>query len=225
MGWKNFGIFVFFLCVLTAAPVRVAAQERALQPALPPLTGAQRYVLLQIAREAIDATLENRESRAATVEARLNEPQPIVVTVYVDGKLRGRAWALKSSTPLFENAREITYQAIDESKVGEKVLTLEELARAEVAVAVLGKYTKAADDREIPPHSAVIIYNGFTEWMALPGDVESGQAADLLSYACEQAGLRPNVWLLPETSIFWAPAEELREKRAETPGISLGDIL
>jgi AMMECR1 domain-containing protein len=218
---KYWAVFFFVLFLATVSPI--SAQERTIQPALPPLTGAQRNVLLQIAREAIDATLENRESRAATVEARLNEPQPIVVTVYVDGKLRGRAWSLKSSTPLFENAREITYQAIDEPRTGGEMLSLEELARAEVAVAILGKYTKAADDREVPPKSAVIIYNGFTEWMALPGDVESGKAADLLSYACEQAGLRPNVWLLPQTSIFWATVEEVREKRAEMPGVSLGD--
>ncbi len=217
---RTTAFIVFFLVSVPAF-----AQERSIQPALPLLTGAQKNVLLQIAREAIDATLENRESRAARVEARLSVPQPMVISVYVDGKLRGRAWSLKSSTPLFENARDITYMAIDEPKAGGEMLSLEELARAEVAVAVLGAYTKAADDRDIPPQSAVIIYNGFTEWLALPGDVESDKAADLLSYACEQAGLRPNVWLLPQTSIFWAEAQEVREKRAEQPRIHLGDIL
>lgn len=224
MRLKNFAVFISFLFLFSALPA-AAQDERALQPALPPLSGAQRTVLLQIAREAVDATLENRESRVATVDARLAEPQPMVVTVYVDGKLRGRAWALKSGTPLFENARDITYRAIDKPMTGGEMLSLEELARAEVAVAVLGKYTKARDDRDIPPHSGVIIYNGFTEWLALPGDVESEAAADLLRYACEQAGLRPNVWLLPQTSILWAPVEEVREKRAEQPGINLGDIL
>lgn len=207
--------------VLCALSLPAFAQERPLQPTLPPLGGVQKTALLQIAREAIDATLENRESRTATVEARLAEPQPIVVTVYVDGKLRGRAWALKTTTPLFENARDITYQAIDEPITGGGMLSLEELARAEVSVAILGKYTKAADDREIPPRSAVVIYNGFKEWMALPGDVESTAPADLLRYACEQAGLRPNVWLLPQTSIFWSDVQEVREKRAEQPELDL----
>ncbi|UQZ89638.1 hypothetical protein C4J81_10625 [Deltaproteobacteria bacterium Smac51] len=214
---------VFILILLISVPA--AAQQRPLQPTLPPLTGAQKTVLLQIAREAIDATLENRESRAATVEARLAVAQPIVISVYVDGKLRGRSWRLKSSTPLFENARNITYEAIDEPKTGGDMLSLEELARAEVAVAVLSNYTAAADDTEVPPRSAVIIYNGFTEWIALPDDIESDKAFDLLSYACEQAGLRPQIWLLPQTSIFSAHVEEVRETRAEQPQIHLGDIL
>ncbi len=217
---RTTAFIVFFLVSVPAF-----AQERSIQPALPLLTGAQKNVLLQIAREAIDATLENRESRTATVEPRLTVPQPIAISVYVDGKLRGRAWSLKSNTPLVESARTITYTAIDEPKTGGDMLSLEELARAEVSVAVLGQYTKAADDRDIPPRSAVVVYNGFTEWMALPGDVESDQAADLLRYACEQAGLRPNIWLLPQTSIFWAEAQEVREKRAEQPRIQLGDIL
>ncbi len=216
---------LFFLFILLLIPNTLAAQERPMRPALPLLTGAQKTVLLQIAREAIDATLENRESRTATVEPRLQEAQPMAVSVYVDGKLRGRAWALKTAAPLFENARDIAYQAIDEPRAGGEMLSLEELARAQVAVAVLGKYTRAKDDAEVPPRSAVVIYNGFTEWMALPGDVESDQAADLLSYACEQAGLRPKVWLMPQTSIFWAEVQEIREEMAEAPKVNLDGTL
>ena len=214
---------IFCLCFLMLS-IPVSAQERSMQAAPPSLTGHQRSVLVQIAREAIDATLENRESRTATVEPRLTAPQPIVISVYVDDKLRGRAWRLKSTSPLFENARIVTYEAIDKPKAGGEMLSLEELARARVSVAVLSNYTKAADDRDIPPKSAVIIYNGFTEWLALSGDIESDKASDLLSYACEQAGLRPNIWLLPQTTIFWAEVEEAGEIKADPPKLPLGDL-
>jgi hypothetical protein len=85
------------------------------------------------------------------------------------------------------------------------------LARAKISLAVLGRSARAKDDTEIPPKSAVIIYNGFIEWLAVPGDVPGDSAADLLSYACGQAGLRPQVWLLPSTTIFHALAEDIRE--------------
>jgi hypothetical protein len=85
------------------------------------------------------------------------------------------------------------------------------MAQAKISLAVLGRYSQAKDETEVPPRSAVIIYNGFTEWLALPGDIPGGKAADLLSLACGQAGLRPQVWLLPSTTIFHTPAEELKE--------------
>jgi AMMECR1 domain-containing protein len=85
------------------------------------------------------------------------------------------------------------------------------MARATVGLAVLGKYARAKDETEVSPHSAVIIFNGFTEGLAIPGDADSGKAADLLSFACEKAGLRPGVWLLPQTSIFTTPAETIKE--------------
>lgn len=208
---------VFLACLLVAAPLWAQGQPRSVQVSWPSLTGAQKSVLVQIAREAIVATLENRESRAATVEPRLKQPQPLAISVYVDGRLRGRAWRLKTAAPLFENVRDVTYEAIDEPKTGGEMLSLEELSRAEVAVAVLGSYTKAVSDQDIPPRSAVVIYNGFTEWLALPGDVDSDSTADLLRHGCEEAGLRPNVWLLPQTTLFWAEVDQAREKKPEIP--------
>jgi AMMECR1 domain-containing protein len=175
------------------------------------LTGPQKKILLLIAREAVDAVLDNRPSREATVEPRLMEPQPMAVSIYVDGALRARAWRLRETQPIYLTARDLVYQALNTPKVSEEVLTAEELARAEVGVAVLSNYNQAKNETEVPPRSAVIIYNGFTEWLALPGDVPSEKAADLLTYACEQAGLRPRVWLLPQTTIYSAAVEELRE--------------
>jgi AMMECR1 domain-containing protein len=86
------------------------------------------------------------------------------------------------------------------------------LGRVEIGLDLLSGYAPAKDETEIPPRSAVIIYSGFTEWLALPGDVKSDRAADLLTYACQQAGLRPGAWLLPEeTAIFSAQVDSARE--------------
>ncbi len=179
------------------------------------LTGPEKQVLLLIAKEAVNATLDNRPSREATVDARLALPQPMVVSIYVDGQLRARAWRLKRPLPLYMEARDLTYEALATPKVSDLDLTPEELARAELSVAVLANYSQAMDETEVPPRSAVIIYNGFTEWLALPGDIPSESAADLLTYACQQAGLRPKIWLLPQTTIYSARVEEIRET---TPG-------
>jgi len=204
------------LMLMVGAAV-LSPEARAQDPvaSFPPLSGPQKRALLLIAREALDANIEGRPSREPSVEERLNIPQPMVVSIYVDGKLRGRAWALKNATPLFLTARNLAYEAIKHPKVSKNSLDLEELGRAEVSVAVLSNYARAVDERDVPPGSAVIIYHGFIEWMAMPGDVESKSAADLLRYACAQAGLRPNVWLLPQTAIFSATVEESRENREE----------
>jgi AMMECR1 domain-containing protein len=136
-----------------------------------------------------------------------------VLSIYVDGQLRARAWRLKNLQPLYEAARELVQMALNEPKVSEERLSVEELARAKIGLAVLGRYTRAKDETEVHPLSAVIIYNGFIEWLALPGDVPGGSPYDILSYACGQAGLRPQVWLLPDgrTTIFQASAEEIKE--------------
>ena|GEM_PF-2208338 len=177
----------------------------------PDLRGQQKSVLLLIAREALTAALENRPSREARVEPRLQAVQPLVLSIYVDGKLRARAWRIKNLQPLHLAARDLVQAALADPKVSDQPLYPHELARAKLGLAVLGRYARARDDTEIPPQSAVIIYNGFTEWLALPGDVPGNAAADLLSFACAQAGLRPQVWLLPATTIFHAPAEEMKE--------------
>lgn len=179
------------------------------------LTGPEKQVLLLIAKEALNATLNSRPSREATVDGRLSLPQPMVVSIYVDGQLRGRAWRLKRPLPIYLAARDLTYEALATPKVSNLDFTPEELARAELSVAVLANYSQAMDETEVPPRSAVIVYSGFTEWLALPGDIPSESAADLLTYACEQAGLRPKIWLLPQTTIYSARVEEIRET---TPG-------
>lgn len=181
---------------------------------LPLLSGPQRKTLLLIAREAVDATLENRSSREATVDARLRVTQPLVISIYVDGELRARSWRLKPYQPLYLDARDVTYEAINRPRDKDSPLTTAELARAEIGLTVLSGYTRALDDRDVPPHSAVIVLSGFTEALGLPEDVESNGIADLLSHACERAGLRPRIWLLPQTAIFYAQVDGTREEHA-----------
>lgn len=203
---------ILMIMIFLTAPA-IASAQGVVPPSLPRLSGPQKRTLLLIAREAIDASLEGRSSREATVEPRLTVAQPLVVSIYVDDKLRGRAWSLKGESSLHFMARDLTYEAISSPRVSRFPLAVDELARARVSIAVLSGYTRANDDSDVPSGSAVIIYNGFTEWMALPDDIESTKAADLLDYACEQAGLRPHVWLLPQTVIYSAGVEQSSERQ------------
>ena len=217
MGYKKFIYFfaswIFIVFCLSSSQLMGQRPETSSVPGLADLTGPQKRVLLMIAREAVDAKISSRASREATVEPRLSIPQPIVASIYVDGKLRGRAWRLSGLRPLYLEARDLILEAMASPKVTDEPLTLKDLERAEVGLAVLSRYIKAEDDRDVPAGEAVIIYNGFIEWLALPSDTESGQAAELLSYACEQAGLRPNAWLIPQkTTIFSARVDEMRER-------------
>lgn len=209
VGWRNIlgwfiGSVIFFL-----ACSQLAAQNTGsgLISNVPALTGPQKRTLSLIAREAIDATLEGRPSREATVEGRLMLPQPMVVSIYIDGKLRARAWKLTELTPVYLAARDLTYLALSTPKVSKSPIVFDELHKARVSVAILTNFALAGDETEIPPGSGVVIYNGFTEWVGLPGDVPSNSAKDLLTYVCRQSGLRPMVWLLPQTTIYSAQVE------------------
>ena len=199
------------LIIILLFLLRPAAAEGQTATGWPELKGQEKRILLLIAREALAAFLENRPSREARVDPRLQAAQPVVVSLSVDGRLRARAWKLKNHLPLYLEARDLVQASLAEPKVSDQPLKPEELARARISLAVLGRFQRAKDETEIPPRSAVIIYNGFKEWLALPDDVPGGSAADLLSYACGQAGLRPQVWLLPSTTIFYASAEYLSE--------------
>jgi len=205
---------IFLIIVLTFQAWPALAQPAgpaAAFVAWPNLKSPEKKVLLLIAREALTAAMENRPSREAKVKPRLEVPQPVVISIYVDGQLRARSWRIKNLQPMYLAVRDLVSQALADPKVSDQLLSQEEMARAKIGLAVLGRYARANDDKEIPPKSAVIIYNGFKEWLALPGDVPGGSAADILSLACSQAGLRPQVWLLPTTTIFHAKAEEARE--------------
>jgi AMMECR1 domain-containing protein len=202
--------FLISLSLFLATPAW--AQTAGEGAAWPALKSPEKKVLLLIAREALAAALENRPSREARVAPRLMVAQPMVLSLYVDGQLRARSWRLKNPQPLYLAARDLVGPALTEPKVSDpQPLSREEIARAKIGLAVLGHYARAKDDTEVPPKSAVIIYNGFKEWLGLPGDVPGGSAADILSFACAQAGLRPQVWLLPTTTIFHTPAEEIKE--------------
>lgn len=206
-----------FICLILLFPAAAWAQgpggDAYLK--LPLLSGPQRKALLLIAREAVDATLETRASRAATVDGRLRVPQPAVISLYVNGELRSRSWRLKPDRPLYLDVRDLTYEAINRPRDKDDSLTPAELAGAQIGLAVLSGYTRVQDDREVPPRSAVIVLSGFTEAVGLPGDVDSDSVADLLSHACERAGLRPHVWLLPQTTIFYAQVDGTREESAK----------
>ncbi|MGL4208343.1 MAG: AMMECR1 domain-containing protein [Candidatus Adiutrix sp.] len=184
-----------------------------LVPSPPILTGPQQNVLLLIAREAIDATLENRQEREPTVASRLRAVQPLVISIYVNNQLRKRTWALIPQGPLFSEVSFLTFEAIHNSKISSPPLTVRELAEAQISVAILTNFKPAKDDSEVAPDEAVIIYNGFTEWVGLSGDGGSNNATDLLRHTSRQAGLRPNAWLLPQTTIFSATSHEFRETR------------
>ncbi len=213
---RNIQMLTLSLILFTAVPLAAQAPGAAAHP----LTGPQKRTLLLIAREAVEAAREGRLSREPTVEPRLTLAQPLVVSLYLDGRLRARAWRLKNIRPLYLEARELTYMALASPKVGEHPLRPDELARVEVGLAFLSGYAQARSEADVPPRSAVIIYHRFTEWLALPGDIKSDRVDDLLAYACQQAGLWPGVWLLPQTTIYSAQVEQIRENSfdAVAPG-------
>ena len=196
---KLLNLFVcFFALILFNAPAQ--AQN------FPPLTNTEERDLNLIAQEAILSKLEGRPARQPQVGPRLMMAQGLVVSIYIENKLVGRTWRLREPLPLAQGALALTQTALDDPKEPFSALSLDDLEQAVAVATPLDHYQRVADDRQVPPRSAVIVYKGFTEAVGLPGDVPSAEASDLLSFACEMAGLRPGTWMLPDAAIFTATA-------------------
>jgi AMMECR1 domain-containing protein len=136
----------------------------------------------------------------------------MAVTLWLDGQILARAFEIRQPQPIVDGILALAQKVLAEPDEG-RVPTMEEWPRVKVGVAVLHGLLEAQSDQEVGAGQAVVVLEGFTIGVGLPKDMPSRyQSSDLLSKACQMAGLRPNAWLLPEkVTIFAALVDEMVE--------------
>ncbi|MDR1167161.1 MAG: hypothetical protein LBO66_15075 [Deltaproteobacteria bacterium] len=193
------------LCALSAP---LGAQEGSLRR----LTGPEKAQLLAIAREPLDASLEGRPIRDPTVGDRLLAVHPLLVSLYLEGKLVARCFELQRPGPLAIQAMSLAARLLESPQYG-AAPDPAVLPGAKIAVAILGRFKEIESDLDLREGEGVVVLSGFKEGVAVWGDLAPGQGAkDLLSLASVVAGMRPGGWLTPSATLLSAPADEARER-------------
>jgi hypothetical protein len=170
--------------------------------------------LLLLAREPLQAAVEGREIRAPrenTGFPALDQSHPLVVTLWLDGKILARAFEIREPPALSAGAMVLGARVLDTPDAG-RPPTAEELPRVRAAVAVLRELEEVGGDGDIGPGRAAVVLNGFTIAVGLPKDMPAGyRSAELLAGTCELFGLRPSAWLSDKSSLISAQVSEFQD--------------
>jgi hypothetical protein len=209
-------VSVMVVGLLIVAGKALAQDRPAQQPTSKRLSAKEMTYLLVLAKEPLNAFKEGREVRPLdkpSYTPGINQTLPTVVTLWLDGQILARAWEIRQPQPLNEGVLTLAAKVLDSPNQG-RVPTMEECLRVKVGVAVLHNLEEAYDDKAIGLEQAVVILEGFTMGIGLPKDMPPHyKNSEMLSKACQMAGLRPNIWLLPDKcTIFAADVDEVVEK-------------
>jgi AmmeMemoRadiSam system protein A len=167
------------------------------------LTEHETSTLLLAAREAIASRLEARAPRIPDAEGTLMVPCGAFVTLRSGGELRGCIGHVTAARPLLET---VTNAALSSAFEDPRFppLTRAEWPAVRIEISVLSPLEKVTDRLSVlPGEHGVLIRRGRRSGLLLPQvATEQGWDRDtLLGHACRKAGLAPDAWQDPETSI------------------------
>lgn len=181
------------------------------------LSESQRSLLLQTARESIEALLDGRrpELDPSRYDDELKRPSGAFVSLHTDeGALRGCIGSIQAIAPLF--------QAVSSSAVNAAFrdprffpLTKEELARVHLEISVMSPIVPVTDVEEIVTgrDGLIISRHGNTGLLLPQVATEYGWDREtFLRQTCVKAGLPPDAWTLPDTKIEKFSAEVFGEE-------------
>lgn len=172
------------------------------------LTTAEKKILLETAREAITARLNNRKPvpvDKGRLTPRLREPLGAFVTLTIKGELRGCIGRFTSNDPLWE----VVAAMATEAAFGDPrfpALTKAEYPSVSLEISVLGPMKKINSINEIKiGRHGIYIKKGFQSGTLLPQvATERGWSVEqFLGYcARDKAGIGWSGWKEKETEIF-----------------------
>ncbi len=162
--------------------------------------------LLRAARDAIEAAVLRREERPGDEEdapAMRALGAAFVTLRREDGELRGCIGELEARRPLVDSVRGCAASAaLRDPRFSP--MTPPELSGLRIGISVLtpAEPVQGPEDVEVGVHG-VIVERGIRRGVLLPEvAVEQGWDAEtFVSYCCRKAGLPPDAWRDPETTI------------------------
>ena len=176
------------------------------------LSAAEGQALLQLARASAEARVRGQVPPPVLRGAAgaLGEPGGALVTLRLDGAVRGSAGWLASSDPLAATVARAAAAAAGEDPRFEP-LRPADLPALAVEVAALGPARREPLPGGLRTGTdAVVVRLGWRSGVLLPRAAPPGlDAAELLGRACLAAGLPPDAWRSPEVEVQLHAAEEL----------------
>jgi AmmeMemoRadiSam system protein A len=175
----------------------------------------QRTILLRIAREAIEVALKIREELDLLEEGFLAQEGSAFVTITINDELRGCIGTTDAREPLGEAIKHCAVSAAFRDPRFPP-LTKEEYPLIHLEISVLSPFKKVeSPDEVIAGTHGVMITRGYYRGLLLPQvATEYGWDRDtFLSYTCRKAGLPPDAWKDPGTTIEIFTAEVFSESR------------
>ncbi len=203
-------IFVaLMLMVLSGGPWGPAALRAREDLVKMDLSDADKKLLLQVARDSIEAHLLGKPAPALDAPPSLSQPRGAFVSLHRRGQLRGCIGYLEAVKPLGETVREMAVAAaFDDPRF--RPLGREELADLEVEISVLSpmQLVNNIDQIQVGTHGLYII-QGRYRGLLLP-QVATEYHWDRLTFlaqTCGKAGLPADAWKDPATKIYLFTAE------------------
>lgn len=169
------------------------------------LSIADQKLLLQVARDSIQAHLKDRPAPAVTSDSPvLCEARGAFVSLHRQGRLRGCIGYLEAVKPLLQTVREMAAAAAFHDPRF-RPLRLEELPDLEIEISVLSpmKLINSTDEIEVGKHGLYMV-KGPYRGLLLP-QVATEYRWDRLTFleqtSCK-AGMPPDAWKNPRTQIY-----------------------
>jgi len=196
-------------------------EDRPMSEEVSTLNPQQKKELLRLARETILAYI----GEGKTIDFPKNDPRFLIkegafVTLHEKGELRGCIGHIVADVPLSQTVRDMAIASATQDYRFPKV-TKEEIAGIDIEISVLTKPRRITDVQEIVPGvHGVIISQGHRHGVFLPQvATEYGWSREeLLTNLCaHKAGLPPDAWKDPKTTVEIFTANVFSEKEFSQP--------
>lgn len=161
----------------------------------PQYSPEERRILLQLARQAMEAALAGATLELVPPSDHLAEPRGAFTTLHLDGKLRGCVGYVFPVRPLY---RTVAETAVAAALNDPRFLPVgpEELPDLKVEISVLSSMALIAPEDIAIGHHGVMITSGLRRGLLLPQvALEYGwDVVRFLAETCQKAGLPPDAW-------------------------------
>jgi len=179
------------------------------------LNDSAKKELLSLARRTIESFVKTGKAPPITIkDTRLNQVQGAFVTIRKHGQLRGCVGSVVAQEPLYQTIKDMAIAASRDPRF--KPLTVAELKDMDLEISVLSVPERIKDISEIQlGKHGVIVAQGDHEGVFLPqvADETGWSKQEFLSQLCSQkAGLPPDAWKDPKTTMYVFTADVFTEK-------------
>jgi AmmeMemoRadiSam system protein A len=178
-----------------------------------PLADREKQLLLELARRALTAGVEKRESIPDfPADEALRQPGGAFVTLHRRGRLRGCVGQLPSKEPLVEVVAHCAKAAALEDPRF-KPVRADEIAEIEIELSILSGLEDVTLGRIEAGKHGLVVSRGWQRGVLLPQVATEfkWQAARFLEETCVKAGLEREAWKDPQTRIQAFTAEVFSE--------------